>query len=152
MPDTGYKRYGFTQEHQLRNPIGLLNTDTKAGFETFIDGLEQEHMTLLYYSVKESIRTLQNAYYPADLFSASIVTFTDGEDDGSVYYEKYPGDDEDYLQDLNTLLNTEEVAGVPLSAWTIGLQSADASDSKLFLEHLQYLVKAATPSTEEMAV
>ena len=44
-------------------------------------------MTLLYYSVKESIRTLQNAYYPADLFSASIVTFTDGEDDGSVYYE-----------------------------------------------------------------
>ena len=114
--------------------------------------VEWRFMTLLYYSVKESIRTLQNAYYPADLFSASIVTFTDGEDDGSVYYEKYPGDDEDYLQDVNTLLNTEEVAGVPLSAWTIGLQSADASDSKLLLEHLQYLVKAATPSTEEMAV
>ena len=91
--------------------------------------VEWRFMTLLYYSVKESIRTLQNAYYPADLFSASIVTFTDGEDDGSVYYEKYPGDDEAYLQDVNTLLNTEEVAGVPLSAWTIGLQSADASDS-----------------------
>lgn len=126
-------------------PIRKLNMDTLEGFNSFIDGLGQEHMTLLYYSVKEAIRTLQVANYPHNISSASIVTFTDGEDDGSVYYEKFPGDDEDYLSEVNSLLYEEEVAGLPLSAWTIGLMSSDASyNPEQFLKHLQKLSRPAS--------
>ncbi|MBR3075090.1 MAG: Ig domain-containing protein, partial [Bacteroidales bacterium] len=124
-------------------PIKLLKYKTKPEFDAFIDGLTQEHATLLYYSVKEAIRTLQVANYPDNLYSASIVTFTDGEDDGSVFHESYPGSNDDYLREVNKRLYEEEVAGLPLSAWTIGLQSKDASTS-LFTEHLHMLSKPSS--------
>ena len=121
-------------------PIRKLNMDTLEGFNSFIDGLGQKNTTLLYYSIKEAIRTLQVANYPHNISSASIVTFTDGEDDGSAYYEKFPGNDEAYLSDVNSRLYEEKVAGLPLSAWTIGLKSSDAEfHYDKFLRHLQQL-------------
>ena len=121
-------------------PIRKLNMDTLDGFNSFIDGLGQKNTTLLYYSIKEAIRTLQVANYPHNISSASIVTFTDGEDDGSAYYEKFPGNDEAYLSDVNSRLYEEKVAGLPLSAWTIGLKSSDAEfHYDKFLRHLQQL-------------
>lgn len=128
-------------------PISLLKEKTKAGFFAFIDGLTQDDDTMLHYSVKESIRTLQVANYPDNLYSASIVTFTDGLDNVSSFYEQFQGTKEEYLTNVHRLLYQEDVAGIPLSAWTVGLLSDDAaSQRKLFIQNLEQLSRPASQS------
>ena len=126
-------------------PISLLKEKTKSKFFAFIDGLAQDYDTMLYYSVKESIRTLQVANYPDNLYSASIVTFTDGVDNVSPFYEQYQGTSLSYLEDVNHRLYEEDVAGIPLSAWTVGLWSKDAkSQPQVFENNLQMLSKPSS--------
>lgn len=132
---------GFnTQLYYL--PIGILKEKTKPRFYEFIDGLEQDDDTMLYYSVRAAIRKLQLASYPSNLSSASIVTFTDGVDNVSTFYDQYKGTNEAYLAEVNKLLYGQKVVGLPLSAWTVGLLSEDAeSQESLFAKNLEMLSK-----------
>ena len=129
-------------------PIQLLNSNSVQGYYSFIDGLPQKNVTMLYYSVKDAIQTLQAADYPSDLSTVAIVTFTDGEDDGSVDYESYMGSESEYLNDVNNLLYNSMVQSKQIKAWTIGLQSEDASNPA-FLTHLQ---KLSRPSSNGVRV
>lgn len=129
-------------------PIQLLNSSSVQGFYSFIDVLPQKNVTMLYYSVKDAIKTLQTADYPSDLSTVAIVTFTDGEDDGSLDYESYMGSESEYLNNVNSLLYNSAVRSEQIKAWTIGLQSEDASNPA-FLTHLQ---KLSRPSSNGVRV
>ena len=129
-------------------PIQLLNSSSVQNYYSFIDGLPQKNVTMLYYSVKDAIQTLQAADYPSDLSTVAIVTFTDGEDDGSLDYESYMGSESEYLNDVNNLLYNSTVQSKQIKAWTIGLQSEDASNPA-FLTHLQ---KLSRPSSNGVRV
>ncbi len=130
-------------------PIGRLNAATYNHFTAFIDGLTTRKATLLYYSVGESLKALSRARYPENLFNVSLLTFTDGLDQGSsMMIEDYPGDDE-YLQILNNRLTTTVVQGVPLTAYSVGLKGSDVSDVTKFRNNLK---KLATPESNAFEV
>ena len=139
---------GFNQA--LYNcPITKLDYSTKSTFESFINELSTKNGTLLYYSVDKALKTLQHAEYPDDLFSASLVTFTDGLDQGSaMMIDDYPGDEE-YLDVLNNRLQYSTVAGVPFTSYSLGLKGSDVSNEELYFYNLQ---KLAVPSTNSNVV
>ncbi len=139
---------GFNQE-LYRMTIERLNAASLIRFKSFIDGLTAKKGTLLYYSVSESMGMLSHARYPYDLFNASIVTFTDGLDQGSsMVIDPYPGDDE-YLQGLNTRLYNTRISGVGLTAYSIGLRGSDITDVTKFRSNLTQL---ACPSSNAFEV
>ncbi len=139
---------GFNQQLYYM-PIERLNAASVARFNTFIDDLSTKKGTLLYYSVGESVRTLSRAVYPENLFNVSLLTFTDGLDQGSaMMIEDYPGDDE-YLQILNDKLTTTVVQSIPLTAYSVGLRGSDVSDVTKFRNNLK---KLATPESNAFEV
>ena len=130
-------------------PIERLNAASYSRFTEFIDGLTTRKATLLYYSVGESLEALSRARYPENLFNVSLLTFTDGLDQGSsMMIEDYPGDDE-YLQILNDKMTNTVVQSVPLTAYSVGLRGSDVSDVTKFRNNLK---KLATPESNAFEV
>ena len=129
---------GFNQE-LYKMGIQRLDDSTKSSFDSFINSLTTKNGTLLYYSVDDAIRTLQKAQYPDDLFSASLVTFTDGLDQGSsMMIDNFPGNTV-YLDNLHNRLSSSSVAGLPLTAYSVGLKGNDVSDYDMFRNNLKKL-------------
>ena len=129
---------GFNQQ-LYKMGIERLDDSSKSRFDSFINNLTSKNGTLLYYSVDEAIRTLQKAQYPDDLFSVSLITFTDGLDQGSsMMIDNYPGDSE-YLDILHNRLSSSSVAGLPLAAYSVGLKGNDVSDVNMFRSNLKKL-------------
>ena len=130
-------------------PIRRLDYGTINIFDTFIDTLSATNGTLLYHSVDKALEMIQCAKYPSNLFSASVVTFTDGLDQGSsMIIEDYPGDFW-YLEDLHKRLSNTDIAGVGLSAYSIGLMGEDVTNASLFSNNLK---KLAVPSANAYEV
>jgi len=129
-------------------PITRLDDTSLNGFTSFIDALTTRAATLLYYSVGESVSALSRARYPENLFNVSLVTFTDGLDQGSaMMIDDYPGDEE-YLETLNTRLTHTTVSGVPLTAYSIGLRGSDVTDVSMFRTNLQKLATSSSNAFE----
>ena len=63
-------------------PLGLLNQTTKHNFEDFVDGLSMQNGTILYHAVNTGLNSLTSAKVPDNLINVSVVTFTDGLDQG----------------------------------------------------------------------
>lgn len=138
---------GFNQE-LYRMPVERLTAASLSRFNSFIDDLTTKKGTLLYYSVSESLGMLSQARYPYDLFNASLVTFTDGLDQGSpMMIDPYPGDEE-YLQELNTRLYESRISGVGLTAYSIGLMGSDVTDVTKFRSNLTKLACPASNAFE----
>lgn len=129
-------------------PAQLLTEDSIAGFNSFIDArTELDDETLLYYAVDKSMVRLQSNQFPDNLFSVAIVTFTDGQDDGSVGWKEdetgktyYKGD---YERELSEILGGT-VQGLPVMAYSIGLKQSGVSSNTAFINSLQTI---ANPST-----
>ena len=120
-------------------PIRRLDYGTINIFDTFIDTLSATNGTLLYHSVDKALEMIQGARYPSNLFSASLVTFTDGLDQGSsMMIEDYPGDFW-YLEDLHRRLSNSTIAGVGLSAYSVGLLGEDVTNATMFRNNLKKL-------------
>lgn len=109
-------------------PIKHLSAKSVAGYNSFIDGLSTQNGTLLYYAVDRSIDQLQAATFPSNLYNVSIVTFTDGLDQGSL--DEGEGNyltNAEYLTALNKSLTEEKVSDNSITAYTIGVLGDDAS-------------------------
>ena len=88
---------------------------------------------------------MQSVTLPNDLFNVSIVTFTDGLDEGSLSYRRgvYKTKAE-YLDALHTRLTNERVSGLPIKSYAIGLKGTDAqSNLTEFRNNLEKI--ASTP-------
>ncbi len=131
-------------------PIKYLNTETKNNLESFIEGINKESGTVLYYSVDKAIDAFGSDSLPGDISKVAIVSFTDGIELGSnaMLYRregwKYENDSA-YRKALNKKLMTYSVENIPITAYTIGLQGndiLDEEDSLLFVNDLHYLASA----------
>jgi hypothetical protein len=123
-------------------PIQELNYATKPLFDNFIDGLVMKNGTLLYYSVSDAIDKLQTAKCPYDLCNASLVSFTDGLDQGTPgKVDNYPGNAA-YLKKINNRILNENVSGVPMTSWAIGLRGKDVNDEEQFKSDLRSIASS----------
>lgn len=128
-------------------PAHLISEETLESYNDIVDNLELTTIngTALYYSIDEDITSMQSITLPDDLFNVSIVTFTDGLDEGSLSYRRgvYKTKAE-YLDALHTRLTDEQVSGLPIKSYAIGLKGTDAqSNLTEFRNNLEKI--ASTP-------
>ncbi len=134
---------GFNSDVSGINPSLLSNRSIDL-FDNYIDNLSTDDGTLLYYAVEKSIDLLQNKIYPSNLFNVSIVTFTDGIDQGSLNISNEYISNSEYLQALSIRLNDETVSGKNIDAYSIGVLGVDASNNyTLFRNNLESLATAS---------
>ena len=129
---------GFNSELYTM-PLGLLNQDTKHNFETFIDGLSMQNGTILYHAVNTGLNSLANAKIPENLINVSVVTFTDGLDQGSLGLSDNYNSNSEYLTAVNSRINNELIGGNNISAYSIGVRGADVIDVESFRDNLNKL-------------
>ena len=133
---------GFNNKLKERE-IGLLNPNTINSYKTFVNNLSVGNATVLYYAEENGLDRLTQASFPSNLISASIVTFTDGLDQGSVAYNEYYENMgiAQYLTDLNGRILSEKVCGsnIKIDAYAIGLQGKDVQDIDAFKNNLKKL-------------
>ena len=121
-------------------PLGLLNQETKHDFESFVDGLTMQNGTILYHAVNSGLNGLAQAKIPENLINVSVVTFTDGLDQGSyVLSENNYNSGAEYLAAVNTKINNELIGGTNISAYSIGVRGSDVSDFESFSNNLKKL-------------
>lgn len=125
LPSGAYVGITGFNEDLFEKPICLLNESSQTAFNTFIDGLTQADMTLLCYGFNTALTNMQNTQYPEDLSSTTIITFTDGLDQGSLSRYKPEGvnNESEYLEYLNNRIDNETIADKKIDAYAIGLKS-----------------------------
>jgi hypothetical protein len=128
---------GFNQELYTM-PLGLLNQDTKHNFENFVDGLTMQDGTILYHAVNTGLNSLAKAKVPENLINVSVVTFTDGLDQGSIALSDYNSSSE-YLSAVNTRITNEHIGGNHISAYSMGVRGSDMDDIESFSNNLNKL-------------
>ena len=133
---------GFNQELYTM-PLSLLNQDTKRDFESFVDGLAMQNGTILYHAVNTGLNSLAKAKVPENLINVSIVTFTDGLDQGSIALSEFNSSSE-YLSAVNSRISNELIGGNNISAYSIGVRGSDVADIEGFSNSLNKL--SSSPS------
>lgn len=123
-------------------PVTLLTPTSVSQAKSFIDGLQMKNGTILYYAADNGLVNMQAASYPGNLASASLVTFTDGLDQGSLMMNWDYDTDEKYLSAVSTRIRKGSVAGLPLSAYSIGIKGNDVTNVTKFKDNLTKLASS----------
>ena len=130
-------------------PIKQLTKETANDFCAFIDGLTMGQFTTLFYAVDTSIDKLQQATFPDNFYNASIVTFTDGRDRGSLGMNTNYTSDEAYMAAIQTRFANETVYDKEITAYTVGLSGKESYPAELFQNIMENL--ASTPDNAYVA-
>ena len=138
---------GFNQSLYTKE-IGSLSTTTKSNFTNFVSNLTSSNGTLLYYAVDNAIDALKVADLPNDLVNVSIITFTDGLDQGSIMMNSDYTTNDAYLSAINSRIKTEEIKGLNITAYSIGLRGNDVTDVTQFQKNLQSLASDSDNAIE----
>lgn len=123
--------FGITAFNYLPEiiPMELLTVNNKNDYKDFVNSREKDSYTYLYYSVEQALDALNRKRYPEDLKNVALITFTDGNDDGSLSMAPDKSwDDEDYQNYIETLIAEASVQGIKLDAYSIGLKGDDIGD------------------------
>lgn len=122
---------------------GMLDQWTVNHYVEFINNSATAKATLLYYAVDTTLSYLEQCKFPDDVESVSVITFTDGLDMGSHgKTEAYGGDNETYLEILNSKIKNIRVNGFPINAYTIGVRGNDVYDIDQFKKNLSSLASS----------
>ena len=116
--------------------------------EGFISNLSMANGTLLYYSVDSTLNLLQKVQFPADLDNVSIVTFTDGLDQGSGVMNPNYTSSSEYLNAMSEKLRSTRVNGRAINAYSIGILGSDVTDKIQFTTNLNKLASSSFNVTE----
>lgn len=119
--------------------ISLLNTATERSFTSFIDGLTMRDGTALYHADNTALDWLQNATLPPDLINVSLVTFTDGLDNGSLVLNHNYNSQAEFLNAVNNRILNDRVGGKSIDAFAIGMKGNDVQDYASFQQNLKKL-------------
>ncbi len=132
---------GFNEDLYQYNDgrLDLLKPATRYGVENFIDGLRVTGGTVLYHAVFNAIDNLENAKLPADLENVSIVTFTDGLDEGSYMLNNKYNDGDKYLAAVEKRLSKDKIGSLHITAYSIGMKGGDVLDEGKFKSDLRKL-------------
>ena len=121
--------------------LKLLNNASKDEMVNFINGLEMKSGTALYHAVNTALDKIEAITPPQDLVNVSIVTFTDGLDQGSYVLNDNYSSGEAYLNAVNSRIRTLTIGEnqIPISAYTIGVRGSDVTDVASFQQNLMKL-------------
>ena len=132
---------GFNENIYKKN-VSNLSLTTKSSYTSFVSGLTKKAATLLYYGVEQALDELTSYDYPEDLVNVTMVTFTDGLDQGSFIMNGNYANEDEYLNALNNRIKSEKINGMPISAYSIGLKGNDVSDVEQFNKNLRNLASS----------
>ncbi len=153
LADTGMYMgiIGYNQTLTTKD-ISLLDSTTVTGFNNFVEGLATQPGRLLYYSLDKALDALNNARRPVNLQNVAVVTFTEGNDQGSLMMtDKYETETE-YADALKARITEERVYGRPIKAYTVGLLNDNVKDVAQFRSNLQALSSDPEKASEVNSV
>lgn len=122
------------------NKLILLNASSKEGMKEFINGLTMEDGTILYHAVNTALDKIESVTPPEDLTNVSIITFTDGLDQGSYMLNENYNSGDAYLNAVSTRIRHTSIGEnlVPISAYSIGVRNEGVNEIK-FRQSLEKL-------------
>ena len=120
-------------------PISLLDRSSEQSFSYFIDGLTMKGATALYHADNTALDWLQNATLPPDLINVSLITFTDGLDNGSTMLNSNYDSPEAFRDAVYDRIMNDRVQGQNINAYAIGLKGNDVVDEADFRQNLRKL-------------
>ena len=131
---------GFNSElyHFTGNPnrrYEILNKNTLNQYTSFVNNLRTAKNTSLFWAVEDNLNHLKQCSFPSDISNISIVTFTDGLENGSGNFDAKFLDLADYdknLELLNAKIGNTSVQNVKLTAYTVGVKGNDVSNESRF--------------------
>lgn len=131
---------GFNKELNTKT-LKILNDFTKDDMKEFIDNLSMDNGTILYHAVNTALDKLEDVAPPEDLINVSIVTFTDGQDQGSYEWNSNYNSGPEYLAAINNRIKRLTIGEneIPISAYAIGAKGSDVVDEQSFRENLSKL-------------
>ena len=133
---------GFNDQIHSKT-LTILNESTKEGMKDFINGLTMQNGTALYHAVNTAIEKIESVNPPQDLINVSIVTFTDGLDQGSYELNPNYNSGSEYLNAINHKIKSTYISDVPISAYAIGVKGSDVTNANTFHQNLEKL--SSTP-------
>ena len=142
---------GFNQALYTK-PIGSLSSSTKSDYSSFVNNLTSSNGTLLYYAVDNALTAIETAELPEDLVNVSVVTFTDGLDQGSIMMNSAYTTNEAYLSAVERSIKNGVVNGVPVTAYSIGLRGNDVTDVTQFQKNLKSLASSDANAIEVSSI
>ena len=119
---------GFNSE-LTTNKLTLLNSSSKDVLKNFVNELTMDDGTILYHAVNTALDKIEAVTPPEDLINVSIVTFTDGLDQGSYMLNENYSTGEAYLEAVRNRIRNSYINQVPISAYSIGVRSADVNEA-----------------------
>ena len=153
LADTGMYMgiIGYNQTLTTKE-ISFLDSTTVAGFNNFVEALTTQPGRLLYYSVDKALDALNSARRPVNLQNVAVVTFTEGNDQGSLMMtDKYETETQ-YAEAIKARIDDERVYGRPIKAYTVGLLNDNIKDVAQFRSNLQALSSDADKAIEVNSV
>ena len=122
------------------NKLTLLSTSSKEGMKEFINGLTMDDGTVLYHAVNTALDKIEAVKAPEDLTNVSIITFTDGLDQGSYMLNDNYSSGDAYLNAVSTRIRNTSIGDnqVPISAYSIGVRNDGVNEVK-FRQSLEKL-------------
>ena len=138
---------GFNDQLYVKD-IGILSKSTADNYKSFVNGLSRRDGTLLYYAVDNALDMLDNANIKTPLKNVSLITFTDGLDQGSLMMTDKYDTSYEYLDALSKRIISSKVNGIPVNAYSVGLRGNDVTNVSLFKQNLRDLASSEGNSFE----
>lgn len=113
-----------------------LSKDNKSSFINFIDQMTVSNGTALFYALDNNLSYLKKCSFPDDVVNVSIITFTDGLDQGSRgvaiamgQNDEYIKNTSSYLAEIKKKLSSTTIASasgaIKINAYAIGVRGGD---------------------------
>ena len=121
---------------------------SSSDIEYFISNLNMSNGTLLYYSVDSALNLLKSVQFPDDVDNVSLITFTDGLDQGSGVLNPNYTSASEYLDAVSNKIRSTRVNGKTINAYSIGIVGNDVIDKNQFVANLNKLASNPQNVTE----
>jgi hypothetical protein len=150
---------GDAENLHISNMHLFLDLSGKTTLNNLLDTkyvIAEQSGTAMFYGIHKAIAFLSgvgNQYYPANLDSVNIITFTDGLDNASSgrsadsQLEGFTADTAaDYKSYISYRIANERIAGIPITAYSVGVPASDVTDMQAFQSNLQAIASAPANS------
>ena len=121
--------------------LQLLNDNSSNEMKRFVNKLTSDNGTILYHAVNTALDQIATINPPEDLINVSIITFTDGQDQGSYDWNPNYNSGPEYVAAINNRIKQLSIGEnqVPVSAYAIGVRGVDVTDEDQFRQDLAKL-------------
>ncbi|MBR6064146.1 MAG: hypothetical protein IKP54_08345 [Bacteroidales bacterium] len=129
---------GFNNQLYVK-PIGLLDNSSINAYHSFINTLPMGNGTILYHADYTALNNIASSPIPDELINVTLVTFTDGLDLGSWRMNPIFTSETAYLNAVHNRIMNDELGGVHITAYAIGVKGSDVTDTARFRYDLRML-------------